>query len=175
MVAIERDHNAARIENLLNPSLDAEGFHLVQARFIGGQNRPTLQLMVERADGGRVNIDECAKLSRACSAIIDVEDAIAGAYVLEVSSPGIDRPLMRLADFEKNIGRNVKIEMQHPVNGRKRFYGKMMGVNGASVILSQDGSDTELAIADMVAARLAISDTVLAPTPKKIIHKNGHK
>ncbi len=93
-----------RIQQILEPSLLAGGIAIVQIRMMGGQNRPTVQIMVEHTDGGRVTLDECAKVSRSCSAILDVEDALSSAYVLEISSPGIDRPLIKPEDFAKYAG-----------------------------------------------------------------------
>ncbi len=166
-----RDHAVEAIENLLTPVLTADGFAIVQARFVGSQNRPTLQLLVERADGGRVNVDECAKISRSCSAIIDVEDAVKGAYVLEVSSPGIDRPLNRPEDFVKFSGQMVKIETSRLIEGRRRFHGKIERAEEDCAIISQDGATIAVPFAEITQARLAMSANALAPKPKKVIKK----
>src|SRR5260221_6147755 len=119
---------ASRIENLLHPSLEAMGYGIVRVQFTGGQ-RPTLQVMAERLDGQGMSVDDCAEISRAVSAILDVADPINTAYHLEVSSPGIDRPLVRLADYSRFAGYHARIETDRLVEGRKRFKGGLLGVN----------------------------------------------
>lgn len=160
-----------RLAELLEPALAPMGYALVQVRVVGGQNRPTLQIMIEHADGRGVNLDECADVSRACAALIDVENIMDGAYVLEVSSPGVDRPLVRLSDFVKYAGQNAKIEMREKINGQRRFIGKLGAVQDDAVILEQtEGGTVRLPFADINSAKLAVSETLLAPkykpTPK---------
>ncbi|HSV29542.1 MAG TPA: ribosome maturation factor RimP, partial [Candidatus Omnitrophota bacterium] len=117
-----------RLEALIAPSLEAMGYELVRAMFQGRQ-RPTLQVMAERKDGKGMTVDDCADISRSLSALLDVEDPIEGAYNLEVSSPGIDRPLTRPKDFETWAGFEAKIEAFHGVDGRKRFRGRLGGLD----------------------------------------------
>ena len=162
----QRDPLLQSITAALTPTMSAGGFVLVLARLIGGQNRPTLQLMVERADGGRVNLDECAQISRQCSAVLDVENAIDGAFVLEVSSPGIDRPLTRIEDFSKFGGEQAKIETHVLIEGRKRFNGLLGAVDADGVQLQQDGNWVHLPFAQMVSAKLDRAAALLAPKPK---------
>ncbi|MGA7266755.1 MAG: ribosome maturation factor RimP, partial [Aestuariivirga sp.] len=121
---------AARVAGLVEPVLADMGFRLVRVKMSG----PTLQIMAERPDG-TFSIDDCEKLSRAVSPLLDVEDVIGSRYHLEVSSPGIDRPLVRPSDFEAWSGHEVKIEMAVPVAGRKRFKGTLEGYDDGEVRL----------------------------------------
>src|SRR5246127_3135501 len=109
----------SQLEPIIAPLVEAAGYRLVRLRLIGGK-RKTLQVMAERPDGS-MNVDDCARLSRALSEFLDKEDPIEGEYVLEVSSPGIDRPLTRIGDFGKWVGHEVRIEIAYPVDGRRRF------------------------------------------------------
>jgi ribosome maturation factor RimP len=112
------------------------GFELVRVRLMGGQT-PTLQIMAERPDGG-IEVDDCAEISTAVSAVLDVEDPITDAYTLEVSSPGIDRPLTRLKDFDTYEGYEAKLETAELIDGRKRFKGVLAGVEGDEVLINVD-------------------------------------
>ena len=114
-----------RIAALLTPLAESMGYEIVRVRILGA-GRPVLQLMAERADG-TMTVEGCEELSRAVSAALDVDDPIAGRYTLEVSSPGIDRPLTRPKDFETWAGHLAKVEMQTPVDGRRRFRGTVDG------------------------------------------------
>src|SRR6056297_3500273 len=116
-----------RVHDIIEPAAEAMGYELVRVHLSGGR-RPVLQVMVERADRAPMNVDDCAEVSRAVSAVLDVEDPVPGEYVLEVSSPGIDRPLTRLADFERFAGFEAKVETEAPIEGRKRFRGRLEGV-----------------------------------------------
>ena len=109
-----------RIAALITPSIEAMGYELVRADLRSGRRR-ILQIMVERADRIEMTVDDCASVSRAISALLDVEDPIRGTYNLEVSSPGIDRPLVRLSDYDRFSGFEAKIELEQPVDGRKRL------------------------------------------------------
>lgn len=151
----------ARIEQLVAPSLEAMGYALVRVRFMGGA-QPVLQVMAERRDDAAMSVDDCAEISRVLSALLDVEDPIAGAYTLEVSSPGIDRPLVRLADYARFAGFEAKIELARPVDGRRRFRGRLLGVDGEHVRLRQDGDDVRLPFADIASAKLMLTEDLLA-------------
>ena len=107
--AITSVGKAAEVEHLIGPSIEAMGYQVVRV-LISGKHRPRLQIMVERSDGAGMTVDHCATVSRAIEAILDVEDPIIGSYELEVSSPGVDRPLTRLADFERFVGLKAKVE-----------------------------------------------------------------
>ena len=128
-----------RLAEIVTPVLVDMGFELVRIRLMSGKTH-TLQIMAERPEGG-IAVDECARISTAVSAILDVEDPILDQYVLEVSSPGIDRPLTRLKDFETYEGYEVKLETTELIDGRRRFKGVLAGVEGDDVLinLEQDG------------------------------------
>ena len=122
-----------RLAEIVGPVIEDMGFELVRIRLMGGKTA-TLQIMAERPEGG-IEVDECADISTAVSAVLDVEDPIIDAYTLEVSSPGIDRPLTRLKDFETFEGYEVKIETAEMIDGRKRWRGVVAGVEGGEVLL----------------------------------------
>ncbi|MDP6786406.1 MAG: ribosome maturation factor RimP [Rhodospirillales bacterium] len=146
-----------RIESLIAPTIEAMGFAIVRVRLSGG-NKPSLQVMAERLDGGSIVIDDCAAISRAVSAILDAEDPIAGPYSLEVSSPGIDRPLVRLGDFERFTGHLAKVRTGRPIGGRKRFQGRLLGVTGDAVRLEDGDAAIELPFPDIERAALVLSE-----------------
>jgi|TARA_R100000049_G_scaffold3579_1_gene7767 ribosome maturation factor RimP len=125
-----------RLAEIVTPVLEDMGFELVRIRLMGGKT-PTLQIMAERPEGG-IEVDECARISTAVSATLDVEDPIIDAYTLEVSSPGIDRPLTRLKDFDTFEGYEVRIETAEMIEGRKRWRGVLAGVEGNEVLLNID-------------------------------------
>jgi ribosome maturation factor RimP len=152
-----------RIASLVEPTLHEMGYRLVRVRMSG----PTLQIMAERPDGS-FSIEDCEKASRAISPLLDVEDPIASRYHLEVSSPGIDRPLVRPEDFENWAGHEVKIEMAVPVAGRKRFRGKLEGFGDGEVRLhveSPDGGGEQMLVGvpfvDIGEARLVLTDKLI--------------
>ena len=155
-----------RIEAMITPTLEDMGFDLVRVRFEGGK-RPMLQIMAEPTDGAEMTVEHCADISRAVSAILDVEDPIPSAYELEVSSPGLDRPLVRLRDFENWAGNAVKIEMKMLLEGRKRFRGKLLGVTGELVDLEMDGQEVQLPFADIADAKIVITDELIAEALRK--------
>ena len=122
-----------RLAEIITPVIEDMGFELVRVRLMGG-NTKTLQIMAERPNGG-IEVDDCAEISTAVSATLDVEDPIEDAYTLEVSSPGIDRPLTRLKDFETWDGYVAKLETDEMIDGRKRFKGVLQGVEGGEVLI----------------------------------------
>ncbi|ALK10852.1 ribosome maturation factor RimP [Blastochloris viridis] len=164
--AIERGV-AARVAAVVEPVLQGIGLRLVRVR-VSGLAGKTVQIMAERPDG-TMTIDDCEAASQAISPALDVDDPIDGAYHLEVSSPGIDRPLVRRSDFERWVGHVAKIEMQvpQPPRGRKRFHGVLKGVEGEAVVLDRDdvkGDDAvevKLAIAEIEEARLVLTDDLI--------------
>lgn len=125
---------------ILLPVIENLGFEVVRIRVMGGKTN-TLQVMAERPDGG-IDVDECAQISNAISVLLDVEDPLEEAYALEVSSPGIDRPLTRLKDFETFEGYEAKVETTEMIEGRRRFKGIIAGVEGDEVLmnLEEDGA-----------------------------------
>jgi ribosome maturation factor RimP len=155
-----------RIVTIVEPSLAAMGYELVRVMLRGG-DRPVLQVMIDRADGDEVTIDDCVDASRTMSALLDVEDPISDAYELEVSSPGIDRPLTRPKDFERFAGLEARIELKQAVEGRKRFRGRLLGLDGDIVrLVGEHAPDAELSLplAGIVRAKLVLTDELLAAT-----------
>jgi ribosome maturation factor RimP len=151
---------AEKIEAAITPSAPGMGFDLVQVKWMDSQKGAMLQIMAERPDGS-MTLDDCEKLSRQVSAVLDVEDVIPTAYRLEVGSPGIDRPLVKLADYTKYIGHVAKIETMLPIDGRKRFTGTIKAVEGQDVIISVDGKDHALPFADIQTAKLVLTDALI--------------
>lgn len=122
-----------RLAEIVTPVIEGMGFELVRVRLQGGKTK-TLQIMAERPGGG-IEVDDCAEISTALSATLDVEDPLEDAYMLEVSSPGIDRPLTRLKDFETWEGYEAKLETTEMIDGRRRFKGTLQGVEGSEVLI----------------------------------------
>jgi len=149
-----------RIEQIITPSVEALGYEIVRVLLLGGQ-RPTLQIMAERIDGAGMTVEDCADISRSVSALLDVEDPIAGAYTLEVSSPGLDRPLTRLKDFERFAGLTAKLETRLAIDGRKRFKGTLKGVEGEEIILDAESGPARVAFDNVLRAKLVITDELL--------------
>jgi len=130
-----------RMAEIITPVIEDLGFELVRIRLMSGKTS-TLQIMAEKPEGG-IEVDECAEISNAVSAILDVEDPILDAYTLEVSSPGIDRPLTRLKDFETFEGYEAKLETDELIDGRRRFKGQLAGVEGEDVLINiEDHGET---------------------------------
>ena len=150
-----------RVEKLIAPSLEALGFELVRVRF-GGPGRPTLQIMIERQDREALTVDDCASASKAISALLDVEDPIGGAYNLEISSPGLDRPLTRIGDFERFAGFEAKIEVAVPVDGRKRLRGQVLGVENGNVRISRDEGSHSVPFETIKKAKLILTDELIS-------------
>ena len=152
-----------RLEAIIAPTVESMGFELVRVMLTGGR-RPTLQVMAERADGSGMNVDDCADISRTISAVLYVEDPIAGEYTLEVSSPGIDRPLTRLKDFRSYAGFEARVDMVAPIDGRKRFNGRLIGVDDADRVLveTEPGVRQALPFEGMARAKLVLTDELVA-------------
>jgi ribosome maturation factor RimP len=153
------------IESLVTPSLEAMGFTVVRVRLTGQPVR-ILQIMVELLDGSTVTVDDCSKISRAVSALLDVEDVIKAAYSLEVSSPGIDRPLVKLADYERFAGHVAKIETRRPLEGRKRFRGRLVSVDDGDVRIDVEGEVAAIPFAEIATAKLVLTDELIAEAVK---------
>ena len=149
-----------RIEALIGPSLQDMGYDIVRLQ-LSGAERPQLQIMIDRLDEAPVSVDDCADVSRAVSALLDVEDPITGAYTLEVSSPGIDRPLTRLKDFDRFDGFEAKIELKQAVEGQRRFRGRLDGVEGDEVRLATDQGILGFALEMIDQAKLVMTDELL--------------
>ena len=162
---------AARVAAIAEPVVTGLGYRLVRVR-ISGLAGCTVQIMAERPDG-TMQIDDCEAISRALSPVLDVADPIEKAYRLEISSPGIDRPLVRRSDFERYAGHLVKVEMAVAHQGRKRFRGKLGGVEGDAIRLHRDdiraGEDAEvvLVMEDIADARLVLTDELIAESMRR--------
>jgi ribosome maturation factor RimP len=151
-----------RLLELVDPVAEAAGFTVVRLRLMGGDHARRLQIMAERADGG-MPVEDCARLARAVSQVLDDADPIRGEYLLEVSSPGLDRPLTRLEDFSAYEGFQARLELDRLAEGRKRFKGELAGVEGDMVAINLEG-EAETALlpfAWISEARLVIDDALL--------------
>ena len=158
--------SAARVAAIAEPVLNDLGFRLVRVR-ISGLAGCTVQIMAERPDGA-MTIEDCQMVSRALSPVLDVADPIDRAYRLEVSSPGIDRPLVRRSDFERFAGSVVKLEMAIARDGRRRFRGELLGREGEDArIRLEDGAEVLLPIAEMADAKLVLTDALVAAALKR--------
>ncbi|MYM55399.1 ribosome maturation factor RimP [Thalassovita mangrovi] len=133
-----------RLAEIITPVIEDMGFELVRVRLMGGKTH-TLQIMAERPEGG-IEVDDCAKISTAVSAVLDVEDPIVDQYMLEVSSPGIDRPLTRLKDFETYEGYEAKLETTELIDGQRRFKGVLAGVEDDEVLINIDQNGEEVTV-----------------------------
>ncbi len=162
---------AARVAAIVEPVLEQLSFRLVRVR-ISGMDGCTVQIMAERPDG-TMNIEDCENASRALSPVLDVEDLIDRAYRLEISSPGIDRPLVRRSDFERLAGNVVKIEMAVAIDGRRRFRGTLLGVDGDKARLrradaaADENPDVLLPIEEMAEAKLVLTNELVAQSLKR--------
>ena len=152
---------ATLIGTLLEPSLNALGYDLVRVHLSGGENL-RLQIMAERIDRREMTVEDCADISRNVSALLDVEDPIKNRYTLEVSSPGIDRPLVRLEDFDRFAGFEARIECAQPVDGRRKFRGQLLGVEAGDVRIDVDGTTCAIPFDDIHRAKLILTDELIA-------------
>jgi ribosome maturation factor RimP len=152
-----------RVSEMITPTIEAMGYSLVRARLMESQPR-RLQVMAERIDRAGMTVDDCATISTAISALLDVEDPIKGHYDLEVSSPGIDRPLVSIDDFARYVGFDAKIESEPTESGRKRFRGRLIGVEDDLVRIDLGAPDGVVAIshAGIRDAKLVMTDELIA-------------
>jgi ribosome maturation factor RimP len=152
-----------QLEALVEPAVEAAGYKLVRFRVMGGQ-RKTLQVMAERPDG-QMDVEDCAELSRTLSEVLEAADPIESDYVLEVSSPGIDRPLTRLEDFARFAGHEARLELKSGLEGRKRFRGRLIGTENTDVVM--DVADVKgtnrirFTFADIADAKLVLTDRLI--------------
>jgi ribosome maturation factor RimP len=162
---------AARVAAIVEPVLEGLGYRLVRVR-VSGLDGCTVQIMAERPDG-TMQIEDCEAASRALSPVLDVADPVDRAYRLEVSSPGIDRPLVRRSDFDRYAGNLVKVEMAVAVDGRKRFRGQVLGAEGDAARIRRDDApagepaDVLLPIEEMAEARLVLTDALIAESLRR--------
>jgi ribosome maturation factor RimP len=153
-----------KLAAIIAPRLELMGFELVRVAVLG-RERPTVQVMADRADGSQISIEDCQAISHDVSAAIDVDDPIPGAWTLEVSSAGIDRPLTRVKDWNRFIGHQARIETFFPQNGRKRFIGIVLGADEtAARIRLDDGQEVALRHPDIRRAKLVLTDALIEAT-----------
>jgi ribosome maturation factor RimP len=150
---------ASHLEPVFEPVIEKAGFKLVRLRIMGGTAK-TLQVMAERPDGS-MDVEGCTALSHALLDFIEAENPIEGDYEIEVSSPGIDRPLTRLMDFSRWAGHEAKIELTLPVEGRKRFRATLMGLDGQDVMIRADNSDIKFPFRAIANAKLVLTDKLI--------------
>lgn len=156
-----------RIEMIIADPLLDMGYEIVRLKLFGGHQARrdggvVLQIMLDRADGFALSVEDCAKASRQISALMDVEDPLADAYTLEVSSPGIDRPLVKLAHFDKYHGEEARIETHFPVEGRRRFRGLLDGTTDEAVLIQVEGTIYQVPVTEIRTAKLVLTDRLLA-------------
>jgi ribosome maturation factor RimP len=159
------------IVRIIEPALDAMGYRVVRVAPTGAR-QATLQVMAERRDEVPMTVDDCAQISRSISALLDVADPIPEAYTLEVSSPGIDRPLVRPEDYDRFAGFAARIELAAPQDGRKRFRGRLLGRAGDHVRLADEAGEVRLPLAAITRAKLELTDDLLASAQPKPAQTN---
>ena len=150
---------------MIEPEVRSLGYDLVRVAMIGGRSDPTLQVMAERPDTRQLDLGDCERISRRLSDVLDLCDPIEGSYRLEVSSPGIDRPLTRLKDFKDWAGHEARIKLTEPHEGRKQFNGTLAGVEGDTIrILAKDEAVHSLPFSDIGSAKLVLTDKLINAT-----------
>jgi len=160
----------ADLVKLIEPEAEAEGLRLVRVKMTGGASDPTLQIMAERPDTRQLTLEDCARLSRRLSDMLDAleeqgADPIEDSYRLEISSPGIDRPLTRLADYDDWKGHEARIHLVEPLDGRKQLSGDLIGVSGERVQIDVDGlGETAVPFAAIRNAKLLMTDRLIRAT-----------
>ena len=155
----------AELTKLIEPEAKAEGLSLVRVKMMGGTSDPTLQVMAERPDTRQLTLEDCSRLSRRLSEKLDEVDPIDHAYRLEVSSPGIDRPLTRLQDYDDWKGHEAKVSLAEKMDGRKQFTGELKGVDGESILIDVEGlGEARLPFASIHSAKLVMTDKLIAAT-----------
>ena len=157
--------DVAGIARLIEPEVERLGFALVRVMMIGGASDPTLQIMAERPDTRQLDLADCETLSRGLSDLLDRDDPVEGSYRLEVSSPGIDRPLTRPADYTDWAGHEVRITLDAPRDGRKQFNGKLDGLDGDAVkVTDKEGRAHALPLSAISSAKLVLTDKLIQAT-----------
>jgi ribosome maturation factor RimP len=166
-LASERPHHEgleARIADAVAPTIEHMGYELVRVQ-VSGQERPVVQLMADRADEAPFRVEDCEAISHAVGAVLDVDDPIRGEWTLEVSSPGIDRPLTRAKDWVRFAGHLATLELEVPLEGRRRFKGVALGADAETARLRlEDGTEMEFPRAGIRRAKLVLTDRLIAAT-----------
>ena len=158
--------DTSSIAQLIEPSVTAMGYGLVRVVMTSGQ-RATLQIMVERLDDLPISLDDCTQISHSVSPLLDVADPIAHGYSLEITSPGIDRPLVRKEDYDRFSGREVRIELAAPLDGRRRFRGRLLGSSEGMVRLLTEAGEAQLPLDTVARAKLVLTDDLIARAQRK--------
>ena len=167
-----------RISKTITPPLNDMGYDLVKVVMMGDDNRKILQIMIERLDGVSISVDDCEKSSRQISAILDVEESGLGKYNLEISSPGIDRPLVKLRDFEKYVGFEIKLDVIDKIDNKRKFRGDIKKVEGDTITINtnvvsienpEGSQDFEIDFNNVKSAKLVLNDRLLAMHKKSNI------
>jgi ribosome maturation factor RimP len=154
----------SRLAAIISPTLESMGYELVRVAILG-KDRPTVQVMADRADGAQISVADCEAISHQLSAVLDVEDPLPGAWSLEVSSAGIDRPLTRPKDWNRYAGHLARAETTTPVNGRRRFSGVVLGADDAEARMRlDDGTEAALPLPAIRRAKLVLTDALIAAT-----------
>jgi ribosome maturation factor RimP len=154
----------ARIASIVEPAMEDMGYELVRVAILG-RSRPTVQVMADRADGAQITVDDCEAISHALGAVLDVNDPLPGAWNLEISSPGIDRPLTRVKDWNRFAGHLARVETLMPVDGRRRFSGVAMGADENSARLRlEEGQEIAFPLSAIRKAKLVLTDALIAAT-----------
>ena len=154
----------ARIAATITPTIEHLGYELVRVLVLG-RERPTVQIMADRADGAQISVEDCERITHAVSAVLDVDDPLPGAWTLEVSSAGIDRPLTRVKDWVRFAGHQARVEMLMPHDGRRRFTGTILGADQNHATLRLDGGeDVTLPLSDIRRAKLMLTDALIEAT-----------
>jgi ribosome maturation factor RimP len=155
----------AGLAKMIEPEVSSLGYDLVRVAMIGGSSDPTLQVMAERPDTRQLNIDDCERISRRLSEVLDLSDPIEGSYRLEVSSPGIDRPLTRLKDYADWTGQEARITLDRLHDGRKQFSGTLQGVVREHIhLVDKSGREHAFHISDIASAKLLLTDKLINAT-----------
>ena len=157
--------NVAGLSRMIEPEVQNLGYELVRVCMIGGTSDPTLQVMAERSDTRQLDIADCERISRRLSDVLDLCDPIEGSYRLEVSSPGIDRPLTRLKDYADWAGHEARVTLAEPRDGRRQFTGTLEGLDGDKIkVFAKDGQTYALPFNEIASAKLTLTDKLINAT-----------
>jgi len=152
------------LERMIEPEVTSLGYDLVRLQMIGGESDPTLQVMAERPDTRQLGIGDCERISRRLSEVLDLCDPIEGSYRLEVSSPGIDRPLTRLKDFADWSGHEARVKFAEPQDGAKQVSGNIVGVDGETITIATPKGNREVQFTNIASAKLLLTDKLINAT-----------
>ena len=143
-----------RVTNLLEPVVEGLGYELVGVEYQSGRQQGLLRLYIDRPEG--VEVDDCARVSHQVSGVLDVEDPIAGEYILEVSSPGTDRPVFKTTDYDRFVGEQVRLRLHGRLEGRRKFRGRLLGLRGDNVVIEEQGEEVAVPITEIDRAHVEL-------------------